>query len=374
MRRKGFKYCSVSVGVLLLILLLLQGSVADAQVKAQVMHLKNDRSFSLILLPDVQNYVKYDYNQPVLELMTAWIKDNIKNLNIKAALCTGDLVDQNECIRPPYPRFGNLTSREQWNFVSHAFERLDNRIPYIICTGNHDYGYTRSEYPRTEYPKYFTVERNNKIPDILVGDFPNRMNERSLENSAFVISDESMVKGWSKLMVINIEYGARDEVLEWAHNLAVSDEYKDYKVIVLTHAYLGAGDNAQRIGRGGYKMQPINGGEDIWQKLVKITPNIKLVICGHVATPDEKFESAAGFRTDKNDAGNTVVQMMFNTQAIGGGMSGNGGDGWLRILEFMPDGKSVDVVTYSPLFGFSARTKDIAIEESACNKFSFKLE
>ena len=121
-------------------------------------------------------------------------------------------------------------------------------------------------------------------------------------------------------------------------------------------------------------MQPINGGEDIWQKLVKITPNIKLVICGHVATPDEKFESAAGFRTDKNDAGNTVVQMMFNTQAIGGGMSGNGGDGWLRILEFMPDGKTVDVVTYSPLFGFSARTKDIAIEESACNKFSFKLE
>ena len=237
-----------------LVLFLLAGNVADAQVKAQVLHLKNDKSFSVILLPDVQNYVKYDYNQPVLELMTAWVKDNIKNLNIKAALCTGDLVDQNECIRPPFPRFGNLTSRQQWEFVSHAFARLDNYLPYIICTGNHDYGYTRSEYPRTEYPKYFTVERNNKLPQILVGDYPNRMNERSLENSAFVISDESMVKGWSKLMVINLEYGARDEVLEWAHNLAVSDDYKDYKVIVLTHAYLGAGDNAARIERGGYKM------------------------------------------------------------------------------------------------------------------------
>jgi Calcineurin-like phosphoesterase. len=306
--------------------------------------------------------------------MTAWIKDNINTLNIKAALCTGDLVDQNECIRPPFPRFGNLTSKQQWDFVSKSFERLDNYLPYIICTGNHDYGYTRSENPRTEYPKYFTVERNNKISPILVGDFPNRLGVPSLENSAFFIGSNSLHKGWDSLLIITIEYGARDEVLEWAYKLCTNPDYKNCKVILLTHSYLAAGNNAKRLGKDKYKMENINGGEDMWNKLVKKAPNIGLVICGHYAKPDEKFESAAGFRTDKNDSGKIVNQMMFNTQAIGGGMSGNGGDGWLRVLEFMPDGETINVITYSPLFGFSKRTKHLAIEKSPCNSFSFKFK
>ena len=28
-------------------------------------------SFNMVVIPDPQNYVKFDYNQPVLELMTA---------------------------------------------------------------------------------------------------------------------------------------------------------------------------------------------------------------------------------------------------------------------------------------------------------------
>lgn len=31
--------------------------------------------------------------------------------------------------------------------------------------------------------------------------------------------------------------------------------------------------------------------------------------------------------------------MMFNAQTADGQWFGNGGDGWLRIMEFMPDGK-----------------------------------
>ena len=97
-----------------------------AQVNTNQQHLCNPNSFSIVLLGDPQNYVKYDYNQPVFELMTAWTAHHIDSLRVKAVLCTGDLVDQNECILPPFPRFGNLTSREQWTFVSRAFGRLDN--------------------------------------------------------------------------------------------------------------------------------------------------------------------------------------------------------------------------------------------------------
>lgn len=355
----------IFVGILILIC-----NYSFAQVKADTLKLDNPNSFSFALLPDVQNYVKYDYNQPVLELMTAWIADNTKNLNIKAALCTGDLVDQNECLVPPFPRFANITSKQQWNFVSKAFGRLDNIIPYIISTGNHDYGYTRSETDNTHFPEYFTVERNNKFKESLVAVCNNRHGIPTLENAAFEFNDSN----WGKILIVAIEYGARDNVLEWVKNLSENEKFNEHTIIVITHSYLGAGDDAKLLGRDKYLMEPLNGGTDIWEKLLNETKNIRLLICGHYAVPNEDFASNVGFKTTKNREGKEVYQMMFNAQALGGGMSGNGGDGWLRILEFMPNGKSISVHTYSPLFGFSPKTKHLAEDKAPYNKFIFDIK
>ena len=71
---------------------------ANAQDRADQQHLTDPNSFSMILLGDPQGYVKYDINQPIFELTTAWCADNIDSLHIKAVLCTGDLVEQNENI------------------------------------------------------------------------------------------------------------------------------------------------------------------------------------------------------------------------------------------------------------------------------------
>ena len=45
--------------------------------------------------PDPQSYVKYGYNQPLLEVMTRWIRYNVERLNIRLVLCTGDMVEEN---------------------------------------------------------------------------------------------------------------------------------------------------------------------------------------------------------------------------------------------------------------------------------------
>lgn len=108
----------------------------------------------MILIPDPQSYTKFDANQPLFELQTAWVANSIESLNIKTALCTGDLVEQNE-IRIPDGVNGNQTSEEQWKAASRAFERLDNKLPYVICTGNHDYGYEKSENRLCHFPDYF---------------------------------------------------------------------------------------------------------------------------------------------------------------------------------------------------------------------------
>ncbi len=117
-------------------------------------HLENNKSFSMILLPDPQNYIKFDTNQPMFELMTAWCAAQKNTLNIEAVLCTGDLVEQNNLLIPDGVN-GNQTSREQWNAASKAFERLDNVLPYAIATGNHDYGYKRAETRQTCFSTYF---------------------------------------------------------------------------------------------------------------------------------------------------------------------------------------------------------------------------
>lgn len=307
-----------------------------AQVNTNQQHLCNPNSFSIVLLGDPQNYVKYDYNQPVFELMTAWTAHHIDSLRVKAVLCTGDLVDQNECILPPFPRFGNLTSREQWTFVSRAFGRLDNKVPYLISTGNHDYGYTRSENSMTRFPEYFPIERNSQWKKTIVAATNNRNGLPTLENAAMEITDEH----WGRILIIAVEFAPRDEVLSWARELVATPRFKDHTVILITHSYL-TGFDSKRITKEGYKITPSNTGEGIWQKLVQPSANIRLVLCGHYATPNERLDYTTGFRTDKNAAGHDVHQMMFLAEHDLEALSiGNHvileGKCWATVSEYIP--------------------------------------
>ena len=102
-----------------------------AQHRADPQKLVNPESFSMILLGDPQGYTKYDINQPLFDLCTAWIADNIESLKIKAVLCTGDLVEQND-NNVLNRKMLNQTSREMWEAASQALKRLDNKVPYTI--------------------------------------------------------------------------------------------------------------------------------------------------------------------------------------------------------------------------------------------------
>lgn len=66
--------------------------------------------------------------------------------------------------------------------------------------------------------------------------------------------------------------------------------------------------------------------------------------------------------------------MMFNSQALGGGWHGNGGDGWLRILEFMPDGETIAIKTFSPLFAISPTTESHAWRRESFDEFEIRIK
>src|SRR5690606_3758052 len=121
--------------------------------------LSNPDSWSLVLVPDPQTYVKFERNQGILELMTGWISEQIEPLNIGMVLCTGDLVEHNDWLNPN-GRQANQPGKQQWEAVAGAFSRLDGKVPYIAATGNHDYGVKSIEYRRTNYNRYFPVDKN----------------------------------------------------------------------------------------------------------------------------------------------------------------------------------------------------------------------
>lgn len=335
-------------------------------------------SFSMIMVPDPQSYVKFAANQPLFDLQTAWIAQNIKRLNIKAALFTGDMVEQNnKLISGPLPNEynGDQTSRQQWEAISRGLSRLDNRLPYIACQGNHDLGHIAAEYRYSMMPDYIYPERNIQFEKTLVSTGTNYEGIHTMENAAFEFENET----WGKLLVIAFEFAPRDEALDWARQLIESDRFKNHTVIILTHSFLL--NNGERIVNEGYKLTPRNWAQAVWDKLIYPSKNIKLVLCGHTGTPPQMndservdYHTTTACRVDLAADAHKVVQMMFNSQSGDGSWNGNGGDCWLRILEFKPDGKTIGIRTFSPLFALSRRTQHMAWRTDAYDQFSITIE
>ncbi|WP_295119647.1 metallophosphoesterase [uncultured Chitinophaga sp.] len=352
------------VFILFVTLFLHQQSQAQGRYTAPA--LSDSTSWTMIMLPDPQTYVKYARNQPLFELMTAWISENIEKLNIKLVVCTGDLVEQNELINPDGAA-SNQPSKAQWAAVSGAFNRLNNRVPYVTAAGNHDYGYVKAENRMSNFNTWFPVDKNPLNQQALREVTTNEGGIPTLENAAFEIKS---AKG-RKFLVLNLEFAPRDTVLAWAKRVVDMEKYKQHTVIMLTHSYLSAAN--EHIVKEGYGVKDANYGKAIFDKLVKPSRNIQMVLSGHIGAPDDE-KAHMGFRTDVNAGGNKVQQMAFNAQALGGGWYGNGGDGWLRILEFMPDDKTVKVRTFSPLFAISPKTQHLAWRTQPQDQFSFILE
>lgn len=353
-----------------------QAPVGEPQIPVYP-SLGDKESFSMIMVPDPQSYVKFAANQPLFELQTAWIAQNAERLNIRAALFTGDMVEQNNKLIAaaiPSPNNGDRTSRQQWQAVSDALARLDGKMPYIVCQGNHDIGYIAAEHRYSQMPDYIYPERNPAFAATLVATAPNHEGIHTMESAAYEFHD----KAWGDLLVIAFEFAPRDETLEWARQLIESETYRNHRVIILTHSFLAT--DGSRIEKEGYKLSPRNWPQAVWDKLIYPSKNICLVLCGHTGEPPKfdaagtaDYRSTSALRVDKAADGRDIPQMMFNSQNGDGDWNGNGGDCWLRILEFKPDGKTISVSTFSPLFAISKRTAHMAWRNEACDRFDITV-
>ena len=333
--------------------------------------LENPQSWTMVVVPDIQGYIKRIHNHGIFDIMTSWIYVNKHPLNIRQILFTGDLVNHNHIgeIRPDHI---DLVAKEQWKALSGMMEKFDGYMPYILCTGNHDYGEKNSENRLTSFNDFFPSDRNPLTREQLIMCGKNTFGVRTLENAAYEFT--APAPDGRKFLIITLQFAPTSEQLDWAKSVADDPKFADHFGILLIHAYMRA--NGTLIEKENYVISKEDGGlpgKTTFEKLVYPAKNIRLVVCGHVLGIDD-WNKSVGFKMTKNSSGKSVAQMVFNTQAIGGGLSGSGGDGWLRLLEFMPDKKTIKAKTFSPFFAISPSTRDLAWKTDEKNEFSFVIE
>jgi len=282
--------------------------------------------YTFVVLPDTQNYV---WKFPkIIRAQTQWIADNVKKYNIKYVICVGDVTEHN--------------NDREWKIARDAFAKLDGKAPCAIAIGNHDMGTNGKADSRASlFAKYFPVSRLKKSKTF--GGVYDKEPDKP-DNSYHVFK-----AGGRDWLVLVLEFGPRDDVLRWANKVVAA--HPNHTVLMTTHAYMcpdgklfDRKDTARKQpappwrfgGPEAKKPGGLNDAKQMWDKLVSKHANFAIVLSGHVCVVAKL--------TSKGQAGNDVHQLLVDYQ----NQRPKGGNGWLRLMQFCPDGKTVKVQDYSP--------------------------
>jgi len=287
-------------------------------------------SWTLAVLPDTQ---VYSQNQPagLAELFkdqTRWIAANRDRYNIKYVLHLGDIVNNN--------------TLDQWTNAQAAMNLLDGVVPYAMAPGNHDYGPNGNAADRsTSFNTFFPLAKFLPWPTFGGAREPGKM-----DNTYHLFS-----AGGVDWVIFALEWGPRNGSATWASQIA--SNYPTRKKIMITHAYMYYDETRYDWATKGSSQSwnphtygtandpdGTNDGEELWNKLVNVNTNFVMVINGHV------LNDGLGRMSSTNLHGDVVHQMLVNYQ-----MKALGGEAFLRLVEFNPDGTNVQVKAYSPYYG-----------------------
>lgn len=261
--------------------------------------------FTVIALPDTQNY---STSYPAtFSAQTQWIVNNRASQNIVYVAHEGDIVN-------------TASSTTEYNNAIAAMALLENPattglpegIPYGVVPGNHD-------TPTTNYnlTQYFGVGRYcTTYPTGCRGYYGGSYPAGSNDSNYTLFSASGM-----NFIVINLQYeGAPAGLLDWADALLKANGSR--RGIVVSHDILS-----------------VAGAFDPWGQQIydalKDNPNLFLMLCGH--------NHGESRRSDPGDDGHVIYSVLADYQSYT-----NGGNGYLRIMQFSPANNEIRFRTYSP--------------------------
>lgn len=270
-----------------------------------------DGATTLVVLPDTERYA--DRYPHFLDAQLAWIAASAAERRIACAMHLGDITQNNLPV--------------EWARVRRAYDRLGGQVPFTLLPGNHDYSGGRETSRLSEYFPVAEAARQSGFGGVCeTGRLDNSFHFCTLAGRSWIL--------------LSLEFAPRASVVDWAGR--VLDAHADRPAIVVTHAYLFrdgtrfAAGTGQRACPEGAAHDAFDG-EDLWRTLIRSRSNIQIVLSGHVAT------GGLAYRASPGERGNVVHELMVNYEKMrGGGMA------FLRLLEFLPDRRTVQVRTYSP--------------------------
>lgn len=298
---------------------------ADLILKPGAPPMPEPGSFTVVALPDTQ-YYSMSFPE-TYTAQTKWIIDQKKKRNIASVLHLGDITNNNK--------------HEHWKNAQAAMNMLDDEVPYFFTLGNHDYSENGSSKDRTTFfHQYFPRDKYSSLPEF--GGSYDREPDR-FDNGYYFFNG-----GDREFMVLSLEFGPRNDVVRWANE--VVDKNSDKSVILITHAFVYYTDTRYDWAKYGPKQSwnphsylvakasddDVNDGQELWDKLITKHNNFVMTLNGHVCG------DGLGRVETKLDNGQMLPQMLCDYQ-----VRPRGGDGWLRLLEFRPDNKTVLSYDYS---------------------------
>lgn len=281
----------------------------------------NTDDFSVVALPDTQYYSENvgGTRAAIFSAQTDWIVAEKDPRNIGFVLHLGDITEHGD-----NPTFAT----NEWANASNALYRLENPsttlltdgVPYIVAVGNHDQTpIGDSNGTTTNFNTFFGVHPTTGINHFAGKAYYGGTSEPTKADNNFTL----FTAGGLDFIVISFEYDTTPDAvdLNWAD--ALLKAHPTRRGIVITHHTVNIGNPAS------FSTQ----GSGIYQAL-KNNPNLILMHGGHI--------HGEGRRSDTFE-GRTVHSLLADYQG-----RSNGGDGWLRIMNFRPSLNRIDVQTYSP--------------------------
>lgn len=279
-----------------------------------------DVAWSMVVIPDTQNYVSDSSRIDVFDQMTQWIADHHEEFGIEFVLHEGDIVNQNDLDTPKGS--GDQNSPQQWQSAKNAMSTLDGVVPYAFSPGNHDYGIGNAEDRSTHFNEYFKPSDNPLVNPVHGGTLKSVKTAGELDNSlhAFTAPDGR------DMMIVTTEWDVQQETLDWANQAISRGHYSNHTGILVTHSYINGSDSRSNLGK------------KHWEGLVSPNEGFEMVFNGHYGN------DGIGYLVSEGEQDQIVHQMFFNAQH-----QTYGGNGLIRLVEFLEDGRTVRIRTFSTL-------------------------
>ena len=276
--------------------------------------------WTVVAIPDTQKYAESSSLVSYAQDQTDWIAAQKNVMNVVFATHEGDIVENGDSVT-------------EWERMSDVMNTLDGEVPYSALLGNHDFAVTGDRESSTEnYRTYFGESRYEDY-DWFGGTAPDdrgRYQRFDAGGYEFVhLSLEWAVPGSAS---------DSDTTMGWAQD--VLDANPTTPTIITTHTHLW--DRPDREGHSP-RDHDANSGQEIFSDLVAPNPQVFMVLNGHSFRADGEWAQVS-----QNDADLDVYEMLACYQDYP-----NGGNGWLRTIEFVQDGgvdeaDRIRVRTYSP--------------------------